>query len=168
VDLDKVEQVIAGPKMRVIGLVVDHIDHMMHGMTLGLPGLHQQLRLWLRSGFLASLIQRLVQGGYQIYLTSDHGNVVARGIGRPGEQSLADLKGERVRVYPNETLRNRVQQAFAAAVAWPTEGLPPDFYPLLAPGRSAFITAGETTVSHGGNLLEEVIVPYVKVAWRER
>jgi hypothetical protein len=166
VDLDRVEQLLTRPKMRVVGLVVDQVDHMMHGMTLGLPGLHQQLRLWLNGGFLGKLIKRLVQDNYQIVLTSDHGNVAARGIGRPSEQSLADLRGERVRIYPNEILRSRVQQTFPTAVAWSPEGLPPGFYPLLAPDRSAFIPTGETTVTHGGNLLEEVVVPYVKVLGR--
>lgn len=166
-DLARVEQLISHPKMRVVGLVVDQVDHMMHGMTLGLPGLHQQLRLWLQAGFLAKLIERLTQAKYEIYLTSDHGNVAATGIGRPSEGSIADLRGERVRIYPNETLRQHVQQDYETAVSFSTAGLPENFYPLLAPNRHAFITEGDLTVTHGGNLLEEVIVPYVKVAWRK-
>ncbi|HIP71717.1 MAG TPA: BREX-3 system phosphatase PglZ [Anaerolineae bacterium] len=166
-DFDRVEQLIARPKIRVVGLVVDQVDHMMHGMTLGLSGLHQQLRLWLKAGFLAELIKRLTQAEYEVYLTSDHGNVAAKGIGRPREGALADLRGERVRIYPNDTLRQHVQQDYETAVAWSTAGLPTNFYPLLAPNRHAFTTKGETTVTHGGNLLEEVIVPYVKVTWSE-
>ena len=136
----------------------------MHGTTLGLTGLREQIRLWMKAGFLVRLIIRLTEANYEIYLTSDHGNVAATGIGRPGEGAIADLRGERVRIYPNDTLRQRVLQDFATAVSWPTEGLPSDgFYPLLAPNRQAFITAGDTTVTHGGHLLEEVIVPYVKV-----
>ena len=166
-DFERVDQLINHPKMRVVGLVVDQVDHMMHGMTLGLPGLHQQLRLWLQAGFLAKLIERLTQAKYEIYLTSDHGNVAATGIGRPSEGSIADLRGERVRIYPNETLRQHVQQDYETAVAWSTTGLPEHFYPLLAPNRQAFITNGDSTVTHGGNLLEEVVVPYIKVSWRK-
>jgi len=166
-DLNRVEQLITRPKMRVVGLVVDQVDHMMHGMTLGIPGLHQQIRLWLRGGFLAKLIERLTQAKYEIYLTSDHGNVAAKGIGRLGEGSLANLRGERVRIYPNETLRQDVQQKYETAVVWPPAGLPENFYPLLAPNRHAFITVGDSTVTHGGNSLEEVIVPYIKVTWRK-
>ena len=166
-DLARVEQLISRPKMRIMGLVVDQVDRMMHGMTLGLPGLHQQLRLWLKAGFLAELIERLTQAEYGIYLTSDHGNIAAKGIGRPHEGVLANLRGERVRIYPNNTLREHVKQDYETAVAWPTTGLPANFYPLLAPNRHAFTTNGEITVTHGGNLLEEVIVPYVKVEWRK-
>ena len=63
--------------MRVIGLVVDQIDTMLHGMTLGVAGLHQQLQLWLKAGFLVRLIERLTQAGYEITLTADHGNAAA-------------------------------------------------------------------------------------------
>jgi hypothetical protein len=166
-DLDRVEKMITHPKMRVIGLVVDQVDYMMHGMTLGVPGLHQQIRLWLKDGFMAKLLERLTVADYEIYLTSDHGNVFASGIGRPSEGALADLRGERVRIYPNETLRQHVQQSFETTVSWPTVGLPENFYPLLASNRYAFIPERESTVTHGGNLLEEVIVPYIKVAWRK-
>lgn len=166
-DLEKVEQFLAHPKIRMLGLVVDQVDHMMHGMTLGLAGLHHQLRLWMQTGFLATLLERLAKAGFQIVLTSDHGNIAAEGIGRPGEQSLADLKGERVRIYPNETLRQQVQLRFPRATAWPTEGFPGGFYPLLAPNRQAFINKEDITVTHGGKLLEEVIVPYVQVEWRK-
>lgn len=165
-DLDMVEQLLEHPKKRILGLVVDQIDYMMHGMTLGLAGLHQQIRLWMQAGFLATLLQQLKASGFQIFLTSDHGNVEAIGNGRPGEQSLADVRGERVRIYPNDILRNQVNQRFETALPWPTEGLPPSFYPLIAPNRTAFITQAETTVTHGGNLLEEVIVPLVQVEWR--
>ena len=165
-DFDRVDQLLTRPKMRVVGLVVDQVDHMLHGMTLGLPGLHQQIRLWMQAGFLAQLIERLTQTGYEIYLTSDHGNVAAKGMGRPGEGALADLRGERVRIYPNDVLRQHVQQSFPTAVSWPTEGLPANFYPLLAPDRLAFVTAEDSTLTHGGDLIEEVIVPFVRVAWR--
>lgn len=84
-------------------------------------------------------------------------------MGRPSEGALANLRGERVRIYPNHTLRQQVQDDLTTAVSWPQEGLPPNFYPLLAPNRQAFITEGDTTVTHGGHLLEEVVVPYVKL-----
>lgn len=165
-DLDRVDQLLTRPNMRVVGLVVDQIDHMMHGITLGLRGLHQQLRLWLSNRFLARLIERLWQDGYLVHLTSDHGNTVGQGMGWPREGSLADVKGQRVRIFPNETLRKSIQESFPDAIPWPTEALPPDFYPLLAPDRRAFVAEGEETVSHGGSLLEEVVVPYVIIERR--
>jgi hypothetical protein len=42
-------------------------------------------------------------------------------------------------------------------------GLPPDFLPLFASGRGAFVPKGEPVVAHGGMSLEELIVPFVNV-----
>lgn len=166
-DFGKVEEIVANPHTRVVGLVVDQVDQMLHGMTLGIAGLHQQIRLWLQNKFLADLIQRLASAGFQIFITSDHGNIAAPGIGRPHEQALADIRGERVRIYPSETLREHVKQTMdVEAIAWPPVGLPAGFWPLLAPDRQAFALENSNSVTHGGNALEEVIVPFVRV--RER
>jgi hypothetical protein len=80
--------------------------------------------------------------------------------------ALADLRGERVRVYADPTLRARVQARFPEAIAWPAIGLPADYLPLFAPGRSAFVQEGERIVGHGGITLEEVVVPFVRIERR--
>jgi hypothetical protein len=105
-----------------------------------------------------------VTGGFDVYITSDHGNVGATGLGRPREGMLADVKGERVRIFANEMLRAATASKFETAIPWPPVGLPDQFFPLLAPGRFAFIPNGKTTVAHGGITIEEVIVPFVRIA----
>ena len=112
---------------------------------------------------MARLLDLLLDAGFAVYLTSDHGNVEAAGIGRPAEGVLAAVRGERSRIFPTESLRDSLHGRFPAAIAWPPLGLPPDFYPLLAPARGAFVGAGETVVSHGGISLEELIVPLVQI-----
>ena len=76
---------------------------------------------------------------------------------------VADLRGERVRVYPDRSLRARVKERFPDAIVWPPLGLPEDYLPLLAPGRSAFVQEGERIVGHGGISLEELVVPFVRI-----
>ena len=162
-DLDRAAQLASQPGMRAVGLVVDAVDRIMHGMTLGQPGMHNQVRQWAREGVLAALIDLLLGHGFAVWLTSDHGNVEARGCGRPGEGAAADLRGERVRVFPDAALRARVAERFPGAVAWPPVGLPEDYLALIAPGRSAFVRTTERPVAHGGITLEEVIVPLVRI-----
>ncbi|NQT01458.1 MAG: hypothetical protein HQ580_05520 [Planctomycetes bacterium] len=48
--------------------------------------------------------------GFRVFLTSDHGNIEARGCGRPAEGAVADLRGERVRVYPDPVLRGKIKE----------------------------------------------------------
>ena len=166
-DLATVADSIGHPQVRVVGLVVDTVDTIIHGVALGASGMHNQVRQWAEEGFMTRLLDVLFDHGYTVSLTSDHGNIEAVGCGRPAEGALADLRGERVRVYADPTLRARVQARFPEAIAWPATGLPADYLPLLAPGRSAFGQKGERIVGHGGVTLEEVVVPFIRIERRD-
>ena len=95
-------------KTRVVGLVVDKVDKIMHGMQLGSAGMHNQIKQWCQSGFLAALVGQLLDFGYDVWLTADHGNIQCDGKGRPSEGVIAETRGERVRVYPTPELRSQV------------------------------------------------------------
>ena len=159
---DIFENVLYPGRTRVIGLVVNKVDKIMHGMQLGTAGMHNQIRQWCHRGFLSSLLGYLLDHGFQVWLTSDHGNIECQGTGRLSEGVLAETRGERVRIYPTPDLRDAVVNTYHVGQAWSPIGLPNDYYPLIAEGQSAFIKTGETTVAHGGASIEEVIVPFVK------
>jgi hypothetical protein len=165
-DLATVRELAEHPQVRVLGLVIDQVDRIMHGMQLGTPGMHNQVRQWAEGGFLAQLLTLLHEHEYGTVLTSDHGNIQATGCGRPAEGALAETRGERARVYTHAGLRTEVGRQFAQAIEWPQIGLPAEFFPLLAPGRMAFIAPGGQTVSHGSIGLEELLVPWVHFSWR--
>ncbi len=156
------------PKTRVVGLVVDKVDKIMHGMQLGASGMHNQIRQWCQGGYLVTLIGYLLDHEYDVWLTSDHGNIECEGKGRPSEGVIAETRGERVRVYPNPELRAHVAKAFDFAHEWQPVGLPPGYFPLVASGRDAFVNPNESIVGHGGVAIEEVIVPFVKIERRLR
>ncbi|HTB92695.1 MAG TPA: BREX-3 system phosphatase PglZ [Candidatus Sulfotelmatobacter sp.] len=161
--LNVVEEMASSPRLKVLGLVVDKVDRIMHGMELGMSGMHNQVKQWAREGFPGSLFDVLLSHGYSVFLTSDHGNVEANGAGRPSEGAIAEIRGERVRIYSDDILRKRVASRFPNAISWPSIGLPNDFLPLLAPDRRAFSTQGARTVAHGGATLDEIIVPFIQV-----
>lgn len=161
--LDSVREIISHPKVRAIGLIIDKVDKIMHGMELGLPGMHNQIRQWTEQGFMAKLIHLLLENDFQIFLTSDHGNIEAKGYGRPSEGVIAEVRGQRVRIYPDKLLRSQVKDKFPDAVEWPAVGLPDDFLPLLAPNRMAFVRTDEKIVGHGGISIEETIVPFINI-----
>ena len=165
--LDSVAELITSPKTRIAGLIVDMVDKIMHGMELGTAGMHNQVRQWAGQPFMANLIDLLLDNGFRVFLTSDHGNIEAAGCGRPAEGSVADLRGERVRIYPDSLLRGQVKARFPDALEWPPVGLPEDYLPLLAPGRSAFVHERERLVGHGGISLEELVVPLVRIERRD-
>ncbi|MGD9489075.1 MAG: BREX-3 system phosphatase PglZ [Calditrichaceae bacterium] len=162
------DSVIHPGKTKVVGLVVDKVDKIMHGMQLGSAGMHNQIKQWCQSGFLGALVGQLLDYGYKVWLTSDHGNTQCEGKGRPSEGVIAETRGERVRVYHTPDLRFQVAGAFPFAHEWQPVGLPDDYFPLVADGRAAFVQPGVTIVGHGGVAIEEVIVPLVKFEKRTR
>ncbi|AKH39025.1 MULTISPECIES: BREX-3 system phosphatase PglZ [Nitrosomonas] len=162
------DSVIHPGKTKVVGLVVDKIDKIMHGMQLGSAGMHNQIKQWCQGGFLAALVGYLLDYGYEVWLTSDHGNIECNGKGRPSEGVIAETRGERVRVYPTPELRSQVAGIFPFAHEWQPVGLPADYFPLVTGGRDAFVHPGEAMVGHGGIAIEEVIVPLVKFERRTR
>lgn len=155
-------------KTKVVGLVVDKVDKIMHGMQLGSAGMHNQIKQWCQGGFLAELVGQLLEYGYEVWLTADHGNIQCDGKGRPYEGVIAETRGERVRVYPTPELRAQVAGAFPFAHEWQPVGLPADYFPLVAGGHDAFVNPGDAIVGHGGVAIEEVIVPLVKFERRTR
>jgi hypothetical protein len=165
--LTAVTDLLSGHNLRVLGLVVDKVDKIMHGMELGAAGMHNQIRQWADQGFMARLLDLLVEKGFSVFLTADHGNIEAAGCGKPGEGAAADVRGQRVRIYPNPDLRSATHIKYPESIAWPPVGLPPDTYPLFAPYRKAFIAPDDKTVAHGGSAIEEVIVPFIQISKRK-
>lgn len=162
-DLESTDELLCDRRTRVVGLVIDKVDKIMHGMQLGTAGMHNQVRQWARGPYLAGLMGLLLDRGFLVFLTSDHGNIEAEGLGSPAEGAVAERRGERVRIYSDSLLRERVRRRFPSALPWPSLGLPEDYLALIAPARQAFVRQGEHIVSHGGISIEEVIVPFIQV-----
>jgi len=161
--LEKVKEFASSPACRALGIVVGKVDEMLHGVVTGLGGLHAQVRQWSQQGAFRALIDSLLEQGFTVYVTADHGNVAAKGIGRPNVGTVPEEKGERAWVCRDDVLRAQVQQALPTALLWPGPGLPADYSVLLPRGVDAFLAQGKETLGHGGIALEEVLVPFVRI-----
>lgn len=164
-DLPDLEAELSNPAVKVAGIVVDTVDEMIHGAVLGKSGVAAQITKWCESGFIERLFQILLDNGFSIYLTADHGNVEAVGIGRPNQGLAPELRGERVRAYRSEALLAEALAGNPDAFKLDVGGLPTDFMPLFAGGRGAFVPKDDQIVVHGGPSVEELIVPFVKVSY---
>lgn len=162
-DLKVLIETLSDRRLRAVGLVINTVDDMMHGMQLGSNGMHNQVRLWAESGYLERLVAALLEAGFTIHLTSDHGNVEAAGSGKLKEGAIADSRGERARVYKTEGLMESIDFSALDVAVWPRTGLPGNYWPVVMKGRQAFVAKDERIVGHGGIALEEVIVPYIRI-----
>ncbi len=168
-DVDAAMDSLINPaQTRVVGLVIDKVDKIMHGMQLGAEGMHSHIDQWCRGEYLISLLNYLTTYGYEIWITSDHGNMESIGKGRPTEGAIAESRGERVRTYPTAELRSQISSTFTFAREWKPIGLPDGYFPLVATGNDAFVKEGNSIVGHGGVAIEEVIVPLIKVEKRQQ
>jgi len=166
-DVSTILDKLSDHRFRAVGLIINTVDEMMHGMLLGSAGMHNQVELWAKSGFLSKLIDGLVNYGFVVHITSDHGNVEAKGCGKINEGAIADSRGERMRVYKSQALMSQTHQFIIctshSVIEWPQIGLPSDYWAIVMSGREAFVTQNECIVGHGGISIEEVIVPYIKI-----
>ena len=149
---------------KVVGLVVDEVDDRLH-KERSKQDVALWIANWLKTGFVDRLFALLLDRGFHIYLTADHGNVEAVGMGRPSEGDVPEARGERVRVYRSDSLLAKSAAANANSVQLDIAGLPAGYMPLFAGGRTAFVPDGEQVVVHGGISVEELIVPFVKVKY---
>jgi hypothetical protein len=161
--LERVREQAQQPRCRVLAVVVGTVDQMLHGVVTGTDGLHASLRHWAQRGALSKLIDMLLDSGFDVSLTADHGNVEGHGLGKPNVGATAEQRGERVHVFRDELTRSTVAHQFPGTITWQSVGLPQDYLPLIAPDRRAFIPIGKRTVAHGGVCIEELIVPFVRI-----
>ena len=151
------------PSIRVYGAVIDVIDQFMHGAIQGNQTVFSELDTWLNTNYLHKMMSDLVDDGFEVYLTSDHGNVECYGMGRIHEGVTVESKGERVRVYSSLNIRNQTTSENEKTISWDNDSLPNDYHVLLAKNNFAFVPKNDKIVTHGGIHLEEIIVPFVKV-----
>jgi len=142
----------------------------MHGMKVGKRGMHSNIKIWLQSGDLSQLISELLNKEFQVFITSDHGNTEAKGIGEPRQGILVDEKYKRARIYSGDGGQNFREEAFhefPESIKWPIGiGLPHDKYVLMPKASRAYTDKGKTVVTHGGLSIEEIIVPFVEIRRR--
>ena len=162
--LDALEADLIDRRPKVVGLVIDEVDDRLH-KERSKKDVAMWIGNWLTTGFVDRMFSLLLNKGFHVYLTADHGNVESTGVGRPSQGVIAETRGERVRVYRSEPLLADSAAAYPTTVRLDIAGLPANFMPLFAGGRTAFVPVGEQVVVHGGVSVEELIVPFVKVSY---
>ena len=147
---------------KAVGIVINVCDDLMHGELQGLAGLQQGIESWLRNGRLARLLRDLLQRGFAVYMTSDHGNTSAVAEGRflkPGV--LAEPASRRAVIY----------KSFADAAGLEKFTVRQYDGTYLPEGNTAYLFGpdacygdrGKEYITHGGMTLEEAVVPFVRI-----
>lgn len=148
---------------KALGIVLNTIDDLMHSALLGNQSMNSGIEIWMKNGFLQTLLDGLLEKGFSVWVTSDHGNIEAEGVGQIKEGCLAETEGQRVRVYNSKSLADRCVTENEGTCLWISKTLPDDYYIVDCVGDGAFIKKGQTKVVHGGISIDELIVPFVGI-----
>lgn len=155
---------VAGNSVEVVGLVANMVDLLAHSAKMGLQQFLPDVKLWIeeKNRWFSTVIAGLVEQGFQVMITSDHGHVAVEGIGKPPTGDVPDSKGRRVQVFPSQELRLGVSDEWGKP--WPhLLGLPAGYVPLFAPVGKGYAPKGQRMISHGGVSMEELIVPMIRI-----
>jgi len=142
-----------------LGLVCNDLDEIMHGSILGNTQLQMSTEQWILKSKIAETIAALKSKKFQVYITSDHGNIEATGL---KNLTIKDKVGALSRSkrhlhFANETLLQGflVQNPY---VEVGKKGLS-----LYLKKTEAFTTENSQVITHGGSHIWEVIVPFISI-----
>jgi hypothetical protein len=162
--IDRVRDAADSGQAECLAVVLNTIDRMVHGVGPEGNVLAAAVRQWAENGHVVSLVHCLLERGFSVAITSDHGNVEARGIGRLDLGSIPEDQGLRAVTFPDDHTLEGAMQKLPGTIEWPGIGLPQAMHVLVPQGRGAFTTDGSRTRTHGGASVEELFVPFVKVS----
>lgn len=144
----------------ILGIVVNDLDEMMHAEKLGAAHLLSNTEIWLNKPFsIVSLIENLKAHDFTVFITSDHGNIEAEGIGQLdlNNRNLSTSRSKRHILFTDTVLKdsflkNKPSQLFSE-----------EELSVFLTKREAFTSQGEQVITHGGSHFWEIIVPFIQI-----
>lgn len=147
-----------------LALVYNDLDDIMHGSILGNIQLKNSTEQWIVESKIVQVISQLRAKGFQVYITSDHGNVEAIGLKNLSlkEKVGALSRGKRHLHFTNESLlESFLDQNKSLTLG--KKGLS-----VYLKNQEAFTTENIRVITHGGSHFWEVIVPFIYIQGNER
>jgi len=151
-----------GSMVRFASIIINDIDDMVHGQRQGRMGMYNDVTLWAKEGKLQSLMMKLLDKGFKVYLTADHGNTHCVGCGNIKKLGVeTETKSKRMIVLKD--FADASEDLKARTFEYPGHYMDKSYQYLICKDRTSFDNTGEDVMTHGGISLEEVIVPFVEV-----
>ena len=131
----------------------------MHGAILGDEQLQTSTEQWIVRSQIVKTIQDLSKAGFQLFITSDHGNIEAQGLKNltMKDKVGALSRGKRHLHFTNEVMLNNLLQD-NKGIEMGKKGLS-----VYLKNQEAFTTANTQVITHGGSHFWEVIVPFITI-----
>lgn len=143
----------------MLGLVCTDLDDIMHGSILGDHQLKASAIEWIKQSHIVQQILTLHTLGFDIYITSDHGNIEAVGVKniRVKEKVGALSRSKRHLYYENGTVLSTFQESN------PNLEYGIKNTSVFLKDKTAFTEENSIVTTHGGSHLWEVLVPFITI-----
>ena len=141
-----------------LGYVVTDLDDMMHASS-DYKYLLSNTKIWVEEEDIVGNIKHLIDGGYKVYITTDHGNVDASAYKK---LDYRDALGANLS-YRHITLPAEADKGiFEAEYAGHLVHVDKTSRTYYASEKEAFMNKGKC-VTHGGSHWLEVLIPFITI-----
>lgn len=153
------EVAVISDSVNILGLVNDELDDIMHGAVLGNDQLMTSTLQWIQKSRLVEYIRALRAKGFKIFITTDHGNVEAKGIKNLKlKEKVGSLsRGKRHIHFSNETMLANFGEQNPDLIVGVRDNS------VYLRQEEAFTDQNVKVVTHGGSHLWEVLIPFGEI-----
>lgn len=158
-------RLLANTSNEVLGVVVNFFDDIMHtvkDLKAGKRVFYDTVISYLNNSATDEFFDILLEAGYRIFVTSDHGNVDAMGTGVKSPKALIEAYAKRVIIFDQEPIASAFAEQHGLTLFHPLF-LPDNLYPVYPRGDGMFSAEKSVGISHGGLSVEEMVVPFIEV-----
>ena len=149
------------PLSKLIAIVINDVDGIVHGQRQGRAGMFNDMDLLGRSGKLQSLIKRLAALGFAVYITADHGNTLCTGVG--GFRSGVEVESRSMRMAILKDFAEANTLLAENATEYQGFYLDKEYRYYICKNGVSFDNKGEVVMTHGGMSIDEVVIPFIRI-----
>lgn len=149
--------------VRCGAVIINDVDDMVHSQHQGRLGMFNDITVLAKQKKLLEMTQRFLTAGYDVYITSDHGNTTCIGLGKlMGTGVEVETKSRRMIVLKDFANKDGLIEKYGL-IEYPKYYLPKEYDYLICDAGVSFDAKGDDVMTHGGITLDEVVVPFIKI-----
>jgi|GEM_PF-237305 hypothetical protein len=149
--------------VRCAAVIINDVDDIVHAQQQGRLGMFNDITVLANQSKLADTAKRFLTAGYDVYITSDHGNTPCIGLGRLlGTGVEVETKSRRMLVLKDFADKEALLEKYGL-IEYPKYYLAKDYDYLICDIGDSFDDRGKDVMTHGGITIDEVVVPFIKI-----
>lgn len=151
------------PAIKFVSIIINDIDDLVHSQMQGRHGMANDVAYYAKKGELQHLVSNLYSKGFDVYITSDHGNTLCKGIGKPKGMGVeVETKSKRMMVLKDFADKEKYYNN-EDAIEYPGYYLDKQYDYIICESGVSYDITDSIVMTHGGISIDEVIVPFIKV-----